>query len=34
MWIAGPHVQMYLDSLSKALPTFEQNILTKVKSKK
>jgi asparagine synthase (glutamine-hydrolysing) len=34
MWIAEPHVQMYLDSLSKALPTFEQNILTKVKSKK
>jgi asparagine synthase (glutamine-hydrolysing) len=34
MWIAEPHVQMYLDSLSKALPTLEQNILTKVKSKK
>jgi asparagine synthase (glutamine-hydrolysing) len=34
MWIAEPHVQMYLDSLSRALPTLEQNILTKVKSKK
>jgi asparagine synthase (glutamine-hydrolysing) len=26
MWIAEPHVQMYLDSISKILPTFEQNV--------
>jgi asparagine synthase (glutamine-hydrolysing) len=26
MWIAEPHVQMYLDSISKTLPTLEQNI--------
>ena len=29
MWIAEPHVQMYLDSISKALPTFEQNVIAK-----
>lgn len=29
MWIAEPHVQMYLDSISKTLPTFEQNVLAK-----
>jgi asparagine synthase (glutamine-hydrolysing) len=29
MWIAEPHVQMYLDSISKVLPTFEQNLLAK-----
>jgi asparagine synthase (glutamine-hydrolysing) len=29
MWIAEPHVQMYLDSVSKVLPTFEQNLLAK-----
>ena len=29
MWIAEPHVQMYLDSISKILPTFEQNLLAK-----
>jgi asparagine synthase (glutamine-hydrolysing) len=29
MWIAEPHVQMYLDSISKMLPTFEQNVLAK-----
>jgi asparagine synthase (glutamine-hydrolysing) len=28
MWIAEPHVQMYLDSISKALPTLEQNVIT------
>ncbi len=27
MWIAEPHVQMYLDSISKTLPTFEQNVM-------
>ena len=27
MWIAEPHVQMYLDSISKILPTYEQNLL-------
>jgi asparagine synthase (glutamine-hydrolysing) len=27
MWIAEPHVQMYLDSISNILPTFEQNLL-------
>ena len=27
MWIAEPHVQMYLDSISKTLPTLEQNLL-------
>jgi asparagine synthase (glutamine-hydrolysing) len=32
MWIAEPHVQMYLDSISKALPTLEQNVITKRKS--
>jgi asparagine synthase (glutamine-hydrolysing) len=26
MWIAEPHVQLYLDSISKILPTFEQNV--------
>ena len=29
MWIAEPHVQMYLDSISKTLPTFEQSVLAK-----
>jgi asparagine synthase (glutamine-hydrolysing) len=29
MWIAEPHVQMYLDSISKSLPTFEQNVMAK-----
>jgi asparagine synthase (glutamine-hydrolysing) len=29
MWIAEPHVQMYLDSISKTLPTFEQNLMAK-----
>ena len=29
MWIAEPHVQMYLDSISKTLPIFEQNVLAK-----
>ena len=29
MWIAEPHVQMYLDSISKVLPTLEQNLLAK-----
>jgi asparagine synthase (glutamine-hydrolysing) len=27
MWIAEPHVQMYLDSISKTLPTIEQNLV-------
>jgi asparagine synthase (glutamine-hydrolysing) len=27
MWIAEPHVQMYLDSISKTLPIFEQNVV-------
>jgi asparagine synthase (glutamine-hydrolysing) len=30
MWIAEPHVQMYLDSISKALPTFEKNVIAKL----
>jgi asparagine synthase (glutamine-hydrolysing) len=29
MWIAEPHVQMYLDSISKTLPIFEQSVLAK-----
>jgi len=29
MWIAEPHVQMYLDSISKTLPIFEQNMVAK-----
>ena len=29
MWIAEPHVQMYLDSISKTLPIFEQNVVAK-----
>jgi asparagine synthase (glutamine-hydrolysing) len=29
MWIAEPHVQMYFDSISKTLPTFEQSVLAK-----
>jgi asparagine synthase (glutamine-hydrolysing) len=29
MWIAEPHVQMYLDSISKILPIFEQNVVAK-----
>ncbi len=32
MWIAEPHVQMYLDSISKVLPTLEQNVIAKRKS--
>ena len=31
MWIAEPHVQMYLDSISKILPTIEQNVVAKRK---
>jgi asparagine synthase (glutamine-hydrolysing) len=31
MWIAEPHVQMYLDSISKLLPALEQNIVAKRK---
>jgi asparagine synthase (glutamine-hydrolysing) len=27
MWIAEPHVQMYLDSISKTLPTLEENLV-------
>ncbi len=33
MWIAEPHVQMYLDSISKTLPTFEQNLLANSKKR-
>jgi asparagine synthase (glutamine-hydrolysing) len=29
MWIAEPHVQMYLDSISKTLPILEQNMVAK-----
>jgi asparagine synthase (glutamine-hydrolysing) len=29
MWIAEPHVQMYLDSISKTLPILEQNVVAK-----
>ena len=29
MWIAEPHVQMYLDSISKTSPIFEQNVMAK-----
>lgn len=29
LWIAEPHVQMYFDSLSKKLPTFEPKVLAK-----
>jgi hypothetical protein len=29
MWIAEPHVQMYLDSISKTLPILEQNVVVK-----
>jgi hypothetical protein len=29
MWIAEPHVQMYLDSISKRLPALEQSIVAK-----
>jgi asparagine synthase (glutamine-hydrolysing) len=31
MWIAEPHVQMYLDSISKLLPALEQNVVAKRK---
>jgi asparagine synthase (glutamine-hydrolysing) len=31
MWIAEPHVQMYLDRLSKLLPALEQNVVAKRK---
>jgi len=35
MWIAELHVQMYLDSISKILPTFEQNVMAnQLKDKK
>jgi asparagine synthase (glutamine-hydrolysing) len=27
MWIAEPHVQMYIDSISRILPAFEQNVM-------
>jgi asparagine synthase (glutamine-hydrolysing) len=33
MWIVEPYVQMYLDSISKTLPTIEQNVITKRKIK-
>ena len=33
MWIVEPYVQMYLDSISKTLPTIEQNIITKKRIK-
>lgn len=33
MWIVEPYVQMYLDSISKTLPTIEQNIITKKRRK-
>ena len=29
MWIAEPHVQMYLDSISKTLPILEQDVVAK-----
>jgi asparagine synthase (glutamine-hydrolysing) len=29
MWIAEPHVQMYLDSISKTMPILEQNVVVK-----
>jgi asparagine synthase (glutamine-hydrolysing) len=31
MWIAEPHVKMYLDSISKLLPALEQNVVAKRK---
>jgi asparagine synthase (glutamine-hydrolysing) len=34
MWIAEAHVQMYLDSVSKRLPRFEQNMVAKQKREK
>jgi asparagine synthase (glutamine-hydrolysing) len=33
IWTADPHVQMYLDSVSRSLPTFEQNIIAGPKKK-
>jgi asparagine synthase (glutamine-hydrolysing) len=30
MWIAEPHVQMYLDSISRTVSTFEQNVIAKL----
>ncbi len=32
MWIAEPHVQVYLDSISKVLSTLELNVVAKRKS--
>jgi asparagine synthase (glutamine-hydrolysing) len=29
MWIAEPHVQMYLDSISQTLPILEQDVVAK-----
>jgi asparagine synthase (glutamine-hydrolysing) len=29
MWIAEPHVQMYLESISKTLPILEQDVVAK-----
>ena len=34
MWIAEPHVQMYLDSISKTLPILEQNVVVKSPKKR
>lgn len=34
MWIAEAHVQMYLDSVSKRLPIFEQNMIAQQKREK
>jgi asparagine synthase (glutamine-hydrolysing) len=34
MWIAEPHVQMYLDSISKTLPILEQDLVTSLRKEK
>src|SRR5215213_8783750 len=34
MWIAEPHVQMYLDSISKTLPILEQDLVTNLRKNK
>jgi asparagine synthase (glutamine-hydrolysing) len=34
MWIAEPHVQMYLDSISKTLPILEQDLVTNLRKDK
>jgi len=34
MWIAEPHVQMYLDSISKTLPILEQDLVTNLRKEK